>query len=87
MNLVRLLHLFIITSNKKVFVEKTIPSCNDCVFYRENGDCRKYGERDSFTNKIVFYKAEMCREDIFRCGPSGLYFTRLEEGNNSSGCE
>lgn len=62
--------LLLILSNKKV-----IPLCENCVFYSpEKGICKKFCEIDSLTNKIIYEKAELCREDIFKCGESGYYF-------------
>jgi hypothetical protein len=65
-------------------------NCKDCIFYTkiETGKenkikpmelCRKYGEKDSFTGKIIFYEAEKCREDVFRCGEYAKHFIKKEE--------
>ena len=93
MNLFSLFFILHSLSNKSGFNNKKIVNCKDCVFYSknkikgviegviegENDLCKKYGEKDSFTGKIIFYEASKCREDVFRCGEYGTHFIQKEE--------
>ena len=58
-------------------------NCKDCVFYMQDKNgvplCKKYGEKDSFTGKIIFYEAVACRDDVFRCGEDATHFIQKEK--------
>lgn len=59
-----------------------IPDCKDCIFYNKGitkdspNLCRKYGEKEDLTGRIIFYDVNKCRSDIFRCGEHGKYFIK-----------
>lgn len=82
MNLFSFLFMLTSLSNKTYLYKKPILNCKDCVFYMQdygkdkNGVplCKKYGEKDSFTGKIIFYEASKCRDDVFRCGEDAKHF-------------
>ena len=63
--------------SNKFILNKKIVDCNDCAFY-SNKLCKKYGEKDSFTGKIIFYEAKTCRGDVFRCGEDAKHFIQKE---------
>ena len=85
MRLFYLFHFLMNVSNKKLFV----PSCKDCIFYMisesKNGieKCKKYGEIDDFTGKVVFYPLEKCRGDELRCGSNGVHFFPKDKETNN----
>ena len=74
-----LLLLFAFLNN---VIKKTIPpDCKECAFYSKGLDggpglCKKYGEKEDVTGKIIFYQAKKCRDDVFRCGDKGKYFIK-----------
>ena len=86
MNLFSIFLMLTSLSNKSVFNNKKIVDCKDCIFYSKdkNGPdlCKKYGEKDSFTDKIIFYEASKCRDDVFRCGEYGTHFILKEKKEN-----
>ena len=70
-------------SNKIIIFKNNIPDCKDCIFYSKNdlnidsvGLCKKYGEKETITEKIIFYESKKCRDDIFRCGEYGKHFIK-----------
>jgi hypothetical protein len=54
------------------------PVCAECVFYKSTntrmGFCRKFGEKDVVSGKIIFTFAHNVREDVRLCGEKGRYF-------------
>jgi hypothetical protein len=66
----------LITKYPKIY---NIPDCKNCIYYTltKQGDslCKKYGEKEDITGKIIFYETSKCREDVFRCGENGKYFS------------
>ena len=73
------LNLLIIASNKKVLL------CDNCIYFQKTSKiniCKKFGELDDITKKIIYQQPENCREDVFKCGSNGFYYKdhdRLEE--------
>jgi hypothetical protein len=64
-----------------VYVKKINPDCKDCIFYSKGikdkpSICKKYGEKEDITGRIIFYESKKCRDDVFRCGESGKYFQK-----------
>lgn len=74
----------------KIFTKNNfIPDCKKCIYYKEYFSsprditkqqlCTKYGEKEDLTGRILFYEAKKCRDDVFRCGENGKYFTSHNE--------
>jgi hypothetical protein len=71
------MNLLLIVSNKKV-----IPLCENCAFFSsEKSLCKKFGEIDSITKKYIYERADLCREDLFKCGKGGYYFKDTKAKN------
>lgn len=61
-----------------------IPLCRNCKYYKPSkydrpfsedlGVCIKYAYKCHLKNKIVYDYAILVRDEIDKCGPSGIYF-------------
>ena len=71
----------------KIFQKNVIiPDCKKCIYYKEYFTnpikqqlCTKYGEKENLTNRIIFYEAAKCRDDVFRCGEYGKHFVNRND--------
>jgi hypothetical protein len=76
--------LLSIVSGSPIIKNKNIPACRNCIHYKPDlynneftssyNDCKKFGEKNIISDKIIFESADSCRRDESKCGANGKYF-------------
>jgi len=76
--------LLSIVSSSPIIKNSNIPACRNCIHYKPSfynneftssyNDCKKFGEKNIISDKIILESAESCRRDESKCGANGKYF-------------
>ena len=76
--------LLSIVSGSPIIKNNNIPACRNCIHYKPDfysneftttyNDCKKFGEKNIISDKIIFESVASCRRDESKCGANGKYF-------------
>lgn len=78
--------VFVSIHGEKIIKNMQIPSCKNCVHYQPNrfhrdfvsplNKCENFGEKNIYSDKIIYQYADLCRKDESLCGYNGTYFEK-----------
>jgi hypothetical protein len=74
----KFLNVYVLTSLISKIYSTTLPTkkiCRDCIhFIGDNTECRKFGDTNIITGKVIYKSARSVREDDTKCGENAILF-------------